>query len=364
MCVTKRMLPQIRVVLVGVQNLTGTHSPYVFSLRLSSIDLESRRGWRCCYSWSSVVWRGRFFVADETRNHFPCCFTTMRILARPIVWATFLTLHHQYYQRTCGLTSAFPVKSIVSSRSPFRTLLTTISSSLTATTSAELTKLSMTRTEKASYIDYVSQTVSEAVGTLVELESTMGGGYSGGGGAQTGAIKDAITGKRYFIKAARDGADMLQAEYFGVKEMSDTNTIRCPRPVAFGVYEPTNMAFCVFEYLEFCGGGSQDELGRQLAKMHRHFSDKGFGFHIDNTIGATPQPNGWKDTWVDFWLEHRLGHMLKLTGDAGLSKEKVKQLQEKHRELLAHQPQPSLIHGDLWGGNKGFCRGEGGRFNP
>jgi fructosamine-3-kinase len=37
-----------------------------------------------------------------------------------------------------------------------------------------------------------------------------------------------------------------------------------------------------------------------------------FGFAVDNTIGATPQPNGWMDNWVDFFRERRLRHQLQL----------------------------------------------------
>lgn len=91
--------------------------------------------------------------------------------------------------------------------------------------------------------------------------------------------------------------------------------------------------------------------------MHRSLSEKGFGFEADNTIGATPQPNlPWMDDWADFWDKNRLGHMLKLTGNAGLSDAKVQELRKKTRELLSHKPEPSLLHGDLWGGNKGFCK--------
>jgi fructosamine-3-kinase len=39
-----------------------------------------------------------------------------------------------------------------------------------------------------------------------------------------------------------------------------------------------------------------------------------FGFSVDNTIGGTPQPNGWMDNWVDFFRERRLAHQLKLAG--------------------------------------------------
>jgi fructosamine-3-kinase len=39
-----------------------------------------------------------------------------------------------------------------------------------------------------------------------------------------------------------------------------------------------------------------------------------FGFAVDNTIGATPQPNGWMNNWVDFYRERRIKHQLQLLG--------------------------------------------------
>lgn len=44
-----------------------------------------------------------------------------------------------------------------------------------------------------------------------------------------------------------------------------------------------------------------------------------FGFAVDNTIGGTPQPNGWMDNWVDFFRERRLRHQLNLANDGRLS---------------------------------------------
>lgn len=44
-----------------------------------------------------------------------------------------------------------------------------------------------------------------------------------------------------------------------------------------------------------------------------------FGFAVDNTIGGTPQPNGWMDSWVDFFRERRLRHQLSLASDSRLS---------------------------------------------
>jgi len=216
--------------------------------------------------------------------------------------------------------------------------------------------LNMASTE--TYTDAVSKAASEALGRPMTLKPTSGGGYSGGGGASTSAMVDE-EGKKYFVKAASGGKNMLRAEYLGVKDMSDTNTIRVPTPICFGEYQ-NSRAFAVFEYLEFTGGGSQFELGQKLAQMHRTVSDNGFGFHVDNTIGSTPQPNlPWMDDWADFWDEKRLGHMLKLTGNAGLDNSKVEKLRSKTRELLSHNPAPSLVHGDLWGGNKSFCKDNG-----
>ena len=131
-------------------------------------------------------------------------------------------------------------------------------------------------------MDVLSKTASEALGKTVTLKPTSGGGYSGGGGASTSAVADTETGTKYFVKAASGGQDMLRAEYLGVKAMSETNTIRVPKPICFGEHQ--NRAFALFEYLDFTGGGgSQFELGQKLAQMHRTVSDKGFGFDVDNT---------------------------------------------------------------------------------
>lgn len=217
------------------------------------------------------------------------------------------------------------------------------------------------------FLEALSQAASDALGKAVQLDPTTGGGASGGGGASTTAVVDSATGTRYFVKSATtDALNMLKAEYLGVKAMAESQTIRVPTPIAYGECQSPGRAFVIFEYLDFTSGGSQYELGQKLAQMHRCTAPNGkFGFSIDNTIGATPQPNlPWKDDWADFWDEHRLGRMLRLTEMAGgLSQERARALGAKTRELLSHKPVPSLLHGDLWGGNKGFCK-ENGKIMP
>ncbi len=120
-------------------------------------------------------------------------------------------------------------------------------------------------------LETMSKACSKSIGQTVELEPASGGGSGGGGGASISAAVDKNTGIKYFIKKASlpSGSKMLKAEYEGVKAMAESNTIKVPNPIAFGEFhgEPRNMAFVVFEYLQFCGGGSQYELGQQLAKV-------------------------------------------------------------------------------------------------
>jgi fructosamine-3-kinase len=59
-----------------------------------------------------------------------------------------------------------------------------------------------------------------------------------------------------------------------------------------------------------------------------------FGFAVDNTIGATPQPNGWMDDWVDFYRERRIRHQLQLLGEWNLHSSKEEPADCNHAVAL------------------------------
>jgi fructosamine-3-kinase len=72
---------------------------------------------------------------------------------------------------------------------------------------------------------------------------------------------------------------------------------------------------------------------------------------------------------MDGQLDRILGYVptwthVEATNNVGMSSEKIEKMREKTKELLSHNPQPSLIHGDLWGGNKGFCKSSDGKVVP
>jgi protein-ribulosamine 3-kinase len=83
-----------------------------------------------------------------------------------------------------------------------------------------------------------------------------------------------------------------------------------------------------------------------------------YGFAHDNFIGSTPQPNGWANNWVEFLREKRFGFQLQLAkqnGHGGRLQDLGAALLEKLPAFFdGYTPQPSLLHGDLWGGNHAF----------
>ena len=106
--------------------------------------------------------------------------------------------------------------------------------------------------------------------------------------------------------------------------------------------------------LSHASADTSRQLGEQLVAMHRQTSDA-FGWERDNTIGATPQINTRCDDWVTFYGEHRLGFQLNLAATNGAEHTLIDRGQRLVESLSgffsAYSPPPSLLHGDLWGGN-------------
>lgn len=159
----------------------------------------------------------------------------------------------------------------------------------------------------------------------------------------------------YFIKLNRTSLlPMFEAEFNGLQEIAGTQTVAVPDPVVTG--KTSEHAFLVLEHLEF--GSSHKAscrlLGQQLAEMHQ-INQPYYGWHRDNTIGSTQQINTSNEDWSTFWSEQRLGFQLKLAEQNGYGG-RLQQMGEWLRAELSaffdrYQPQPSLLHGDLWAGN-------------
>ncbi len=189
----------------------------------------------------------------------------------------------------------------------------------------------------------------------------------GGGDISAAWRLDAADGPVFLKTGPASSYEMFSAEAEGLAELAAADAIRVPEVVAFGVAGDT--AYAAFEWLDFGRPGPDTErkLGERLAALHRTTRQQ-FGWHRDNTIGLTPQPNDRTDDWVTFLRDQRLGFQLRLAADNGYTGA----LQERGGRLLdrlgvyfeGYAPRASLLHGDLWGGNWGSCDGEPVVFDP
>lgn len=161
--------------------------------------------------------------------------------------------------------------------------------------------------------------------------------------------------RRYFIKLNLSRyADMFAAEVDALKAIQKQNLLHVPEPVGHGSKE--NAAFLILEHLNLTPHGNAQKLGEGLACLHEIVGTS-FGWHRDNTIGTTPQPNPQYQGWPEFWAEQRIRFQLELAAGNGHTRlrDKATPLLENASALFTgYEPQPSLLHGDLWCGNSAY----------
>ncbi|MES2366117.1 MAG: fructosamine kinase family protein [Pseudomonadota bacterium] len=209
----------------------------------------------------------------------------------------------------------------------------------------------------------VSQSIQTATGAAFPIQRTT----PVGGGCINAAWCIESNATRYFVKTnSAAKLAMFEAEAAGLTALAASHTLRVPHPIISGT--AGNEAYLVLEWLDLNSHGSAAQLGQQLATLHQTIAPR-FGFASDNTIGATPQHNTWTNDWIDFWRDHRLGFQLELAarnGFGGKLQTQGERLMDKLDGLFdGYQPQPSLLHGDLWSGNYGYTQaGEPVIFDP
>ena len=182
-----------------------------------------------------------------------------------------------------------------------------------------------------------------------------------GGDINDACILTLSDGERVFMKSNRiTHADFFVTETEGLRAIASTRTLRVPQVLTQGIDEGEN---CAFLLMEVVTGATQQKdfweaFGHGLARMH--LSDttafvKGgrFGFTQDNYIGAGPQRNTPTDSWIAFFREHRLRPQMERAAhyfDTAM-RGQCEKLLDRLEGLLTEPDAPSLLHGDLWGGN-------------
>ncbi len=208
--------------------------------------------------------------------------------------------------------------------------------------------------------------IAEALGiastTRCEWHSVQGGDICR-------AFKLTWAAGRVFVKTHDAAyAAMFEAEAMGLAAIAASATVRVPQVLLCDA--DSESSWLVLEWLDFSasshGGGAL--LGTQLAAMHRHTA-AAHGWKKDNFIGLSRQSNHRYDRWCDFFANERLGAQRDMAAAHASTRplaDDLARLIEHVPCLLAdHAPAPSLLHGDLWGGNWGsLAGGEPVLFDP
>jgi len=175
-----------------------------------------------------------------------------------------------------------------------------------------------------------------------------------GGGCINRALTLREGTRQFFVKLNQaHRLDMFVAEAAGLEAILASRSLRAPRPLCTGTVG--SEAFLVLEHLPLGGHGSELALGHGLATMHRVTNPR-FGWNRDNTIGSTPQINTPESDWIQFYREQRLRYQLELAAEKGewrLLREGEPLMEALPAFFRDYTPAPSLLHGDLWGGNRG-----------
>ncbi|MGI8934146.1 MAG: fructosamine kinase family protein [Phormidesmis sp.] len=200
----------------------------------------------------------------------------------------------------------------------------------------------------------LAQSIAGQIGQVTKQPFQVESQRSIGGGCINQAVAIADRQRTFFVKTNRaDRLQMFEAERDGLQAMYESQTVRVPQPLCCG--RAGDFSYIVTEWLDLggsCPAAAWQQLGKELAAMHQVTSAEGFGWHRDNTIGSTPQKNGWLKDWSAFWRDRRLGPQFELAYDQGGDFPRRDELMSAIPRLLAgHSPAAALLHGDLWSGN-------------
>ncbi len=161
-----------------------------------------------------------------------------------------------------------------------------------------------------------------------------------GGGSLSTLVQIALTdGREAIVKSGpspRAEAAMLQA-------------LRAAGVPAPGVLAADDDVL-VIEPLPSSGGVGMawSDLGRVLRTLHANRGER-YGWAENYAFGPVPIVNRWSQDWPRFWAEHRLLNSVKYVG-TGMARRLERLCADLHNRL-PQNPAPSLLHGDMWGGN-------------
>lgn len=203
----------------------------------------------------------------------------------------------------------------------------------------------------------LDRTASDAVASALGAPPDNPRPLSGGCIAEV--YRAEVAGEPVVIKVDRGASPQLHLEAAMLRYLSERSRLPVPRVLH------SAPDLLVMSFIETggdsggggagsAGGGADRHAAELLADLHS-ISAPTFGLDFDTLIGSLPQPNPPTAGWPAFFADHRLKYMAGLASSAGTLPERahrrVLAAAARCPDWLAHNPRPSLIHGDVWGGN-------------
>lgn len=193
------------------------------------------------------------------------------------------------------------------------------------------------------------EAVASALGTDVVHVSTVSGGDTAAAHRLT--LADART---VFAKTHPSPPPLFfTTEAAGLEALRTGAAVAIPQVLAVSD-EP--IPFLVLEWIDEGPRSSVDEagFGASLAGLHR-VGAPSFGREDRRTTGSRALPNEPCATWSEFYATQRLLPLARLASDTGsLPAEGITALERLAARLsdFDDDEAPSLLHGDLWAGNR------------
>lgn len=177
-----------------------------------------------------------------------------------------------------------------------------------------------------------------------------------GGGCINESCSFSFGPQKYFLKknVKSKFPRMFEKEAAGLKELSKGRRLIIPETLL--TTEIQDDQYLVLEFLEKRTESETyfGDLGKGVASQHKIHADY-FGFSESNFIGSLLQPNEKKETWQEFFVTQRLELLVKWCFDEKyFSTAVLRSFENLYGQVSSIFPdeKPSLLHGDLWSGNK------------
>ncbi len=157
-------------------------------------------------------------------------------------------------------------------------------------------------------------------------------------------------GNRYFLKFNSSGEAKPELEGWMLEQLAEAGM---PIPgIAF--VDEKHLLMAHVEGSTYLPQEAEIDAAKLLAKLHSHTAAS-FGLDRPTLIGALEQPNTPSASWAVFFRDQRILYSTEKAYQEGhldtSMRNRLENLATNIEDYLTGEETPSLVHGDMWGGN-------------